>query len=208
VADIYAFYSFCLEKYTDETMRLSRLARSAKEVPNEYLEDDRYRLELVRRQFGYAIIILLCSTLEDALRGMVKKARSPQNFLEKYLDLHRNLFGTDFSAGVEPSPPTPGDRMWLPVDSDVDLPMIEKIDIGVLLDFVWARNKIVHYGGYATTRELSEHPTVCVEPPRDMDEPPLGRQRILVRAKYVERVVQHVLAFFHRAMSDWRSKEG
>ena len=216
VANIYELYNFSTDYYAEERSRLAKSSSRHPALPDEYWADETHRLSVIRRQFGYAVAILLSSAIEDGLKRLIARLEHDdpsagtkfshtyasmrgKNFLEKYALFHRDNFGTDFWTGISPLA-RKGNLSWLPDELDMD---IGTIDLTLLLDFVWARNKIVHHSGELRTRQPLDQERRRQVPVEELLD---KRSRIAVQKEYIERVTQHSIAFFDRTIADLRSR--
>lgn len=202
--------------------RMSKKWGESEELVDHFV-DERYRLDLIRHELGYAMAILLCSVTEEGLRSILRqierndpdraikaenKKYRRRNFLERYVRFHADQYGTDFMSGVAPPTLTRQQRMPLPEVLDTDL---ATIDINLLFDFIWARNRIVHDRGAVRKAQIFQK-----DGTRKRDVPLSGESYlvdeerisensiILMRREYLERVIQHLVAFFDKVSEDLR----
>jgi hypothetical protein len=234
ISSVYEWmYDFWSQHYRDEQAalrrrwdRLPEQKRQADYIADEFA-DENYRLDWLRREFGYAIAILTHSLVEKTLRGILGRIgvddpllaahfeedyekRRGLSLVEKYTLFHRDKFHTDFWSDVPPLTKTLAGRGPLPEGMDTNFPAI---DIGLLLGFVWARNRIVHHRGIGSYGEAKKRSVPVVPLHGELFEEDMSpgasrrslsdqRVRIHANKEYLERVVSHAVAFFDRVIAD------
>ena len=196
---VHEVYNFGIQHYERGMEQLhSRYDRLGEEA----FIDERDRLDSIRHELGYAMVFLLCSLTDDGLQHVLRKLNRDdpgleqefrqsysedklpdKNFLERYALFHKDKFGTDFWSSVSP-----------PDGSSA-------IDFNLLVDFIWARNKIAHQRGAVRATQTRRPDGENRDVPLSSD----GSQ-IEVQQPYVERVSAHLRAFFDRVIADLNAR--
>ncbi len=241
ICDVFDVYDFSTEHYESDVKGLHEWADRRLQVEGEAQHlvdnfvDESERLKSVKRLLGYSTAILLGSVTEEGISAILSRIKRDDpsiakeykqhykklkgascydngpSFLEKYVHFHRDKFDTDFFSDITPIRLKWQNRGILP-DGLQSIANLSVIDVKLLLDFIWARNLIVHERGRVKPNQEERldgrRRDVVLNGGLDLEEgsSQSRRAKIEIRREYLERVTQHLLAFFTKVLEDLRSR--
>ena len=210
VCSIYEFYEFGLKAHKRRARELKRGEPSSE----EYRIDESVIIDDLGRQLGYAVTILLYSAVEDALLrasrylGIKNKDKLSKQYPRKsVLAAAAELFMDKFKLNFKAIASVPHQIELLPDGLDLNIGIL---DLGLLDNFVWARNRIVHDRGLAEVAEAKKRNIPLDGNLLDDDtaEEDKIRAKIGISKEYIDQVTQHLIVFVDCLAQELRSRGG